>query len=169
MIFTESARISNLLQIQFFCIALVYIIQQIIEFLNIFLLLIGSHVREEVLRLNMVVAEFYKQIDQKSINGKLGIFVLADGMFKIQISFEAKSFGIPEWWLILIFAVVTGICGLLLAIRPGDGGRVLTVILGITLLAEGMLNFSTVITAVKIIKHQRPDVIEADFYEERKD
>ena len=38
-----------------------------------------------------------------------------------------------------------------------------------TLLAEGMLNFSTVITAVKIIKHQRPDVIEADFYEERKD
>ena len=99
----------------------------------------------------------------------LGIFVLADGMFKIQISFEAKSFGIPEWWLILIFAVVTGICGLLLAIRPGDGGRVLTVILGITLLAEGMLNFSTVITAVKIIKHQRPDVIEADFYEERKD
>ena len=99
----------------------------------------------------------------------LGIFVLADGMFKIQISFEAKSFGIPEWWLILIFAVVTGICGLLLAIRPEDGGRVLTVILGITLLAEGMLNFSTVITAVKIIKHQRPDVIEADFYEERKD
>ena len=99
----------------------------------------------------------------------LGIFVLADGMFKIQISFEAKSFGIPEWWLILIFAVVTGICGLLLAIRPGDGGRVLTVILGITLLAEGMLNFSTVITAVKIIKHQRPDVIETDFYEERKD
>ena len=99
----------------------------------------------------------------------LGIFVLADGIFKIQISFEAKSFGIPEWWLILIFAVVTGICGLLLAIRPGDGGRVLTVILGITLLAEGMLNFSTVITAVKIIKHQRPDVIEADFYEERKD
>lgn len=67
MIFTESARISNLLQIQFFCIVIVYIIQQIIEFLNIFLLLIGSHVREEVLRLNMVVAEFYKQIDQKSI------------------------------------------------------------------------------------------------------
>ena len=78
MIFTESDAVCNLFQIQFFCIVLVYIIQQIIEFLNIFLLLIGSHVREEVLRLNMVVAEFYKQIDQKSINGKLGIFVLAE-------------------------------------------------------------------------------------------
>ena len=78
MIFTESARISNLLQIQFFCIALVYIIQQIIEFLNIFLLLIGSHIREEILRLNMVVTKFHEKIDQKSINGKLGIFVLAE-------------------------------------------------------------------------------------------
>lgn len=69
MIFTESDAVCNLFQIQFFCIVLVYIIQQIIEFLNIFLLLIGSHIREEILRLNMVVAEFYKQIDQKSING----------------------------------------------------------------------------------------------------
>ena len=66
MIFTESARISNLLQIQFFCIVLVYIIQQIIEFLNIFLLLIGSHVREEVLRLNMVVAEFTNRLIKRA-------------------------------------------------------------------------------------------------------
>lgn len=78
MIFTESDAVCNLFQIQFFCIVLVYIIQQIIEFLNIFLLLIGSHIREEILRLNMVVAEFYKQIDQKSINGKLSIFVFAE-------------------------------------------------------------------------------------------
>ena len=53
--------------------------------------------------------------------------------------------------------------------RPGEGTRVLMVLLGITLLLEGILNFSTVITAVKIVKNQRPDVIEIDDFEERKD
>ena len=48
-----------------------------------------------------------------------------------------------------------------------SGGIV--VLLGITLLLEGILNFSTVITAVKIVKNQRPDVIEVDDFEERKD
>ena len=37
--------------------------------------------------------------------------------------------------------------------------------LGISLLSEGLLNISTVITAVKIVKNQRPDVIEIDFDE----
>ena len=64
---------------------------------------------------------------------------------------------------------MTGICGLLLLLRPGEGGRVLMIILGITLLSEGILNFSTVLSAVKIIKHQKPDVIEIDAYTEAED
>lgn len=95
-----------------------------------------------------------------------GIFILSDGLFKIQIATEAKSFGIRNWWLILVLAVLTGICGLTLMFRPGEGSSLLMVLLGITLLAEGILNFSTVITAVKIVKNQMPDVIEADVYEE---
>lgn len=96
----------------------------------------------------------------------LGLYIFADGLFRIQVALESKSFGIREWWLILIFAVLTAVCGLILMLRPGDGGRVLTVMLGITLLAEGILSLSTVITAVKIIKNQQFDVIEADFIDE---
>ena len=95
----------------------------------------------------------------------LGLYILVDGMFKIQISLDAKSFGVPSWWVILIFAVITGVCGLALMLRPGEGGSLLMVILGITLVFEGILNFCTVITAVKIIKNQKPDYIEADFIE----
>ena len=57
----------------------------------------------------------------------------------------------------------------MLMLRPSESGRVMTVLLGLTLLTEGVLNFSTVVTAVKIIKHQQPDVIEADYYDERED
>lgn len=99
----------------------------------------------------------------------MGIFILAEALFKVQIALEAKPFGIKEWWLIMAFAVLAGICGLLLLFRPGESARVLTVLVGITLLAEGLLNLCTVITSVKIIHHQQPDVIETDFYEERED
>lgn len=99
----------------------------------------------------------------------MGLYILADGLFKVQIALDAKRFGIRKWWLILASAFFAGVCGILLMLRPGDGGRLLTVIFGITLLFEGVLNFSTVITAVKIIKNQIPDVIELDDYEERED
>ena len=91
----------------------------------------------------------------------LGVFILSDGLFKIQIAWDSRKFGITKWWLILTFAIVTGICGLLLL-----RSRILMIVLGITLLSEGILNFSTVLSAVKIIKHQKPDVIEIDSYTE---
>lgn len=95
----------------------------------------------------------------------LGLTILADSIFKIQIALDSQKFGIHEWWLILGFAVAAGLLGLILMFRPGESSSVLSVLLGVTLLAEGILNFSTVITAVKIIKNQRPDVVEADFEE----
>ena len=98
----------------------------------------------------------------------LGVIILSDSLFKIQIAIDSKRFGLTKWWLILAFAVLTGICGLALMFRPGEGTNFLMIMLGITLLFEGILNISTVITAVKIVKNQKPDVIEID-YEERKD
>lgn len=94
----------------------------------------------------------------------LGLTILADGISKIRISLESKSFGIREWWLILVSAVLTSAMGLVLMFRPAQSVRVMMIILGITLLLEGILNLCTVITAVKIIKHQQPDVIEVTEY-----
>lgn len=99
----------------------------------------------------------------------LGLFVLMDGLFKIQIALDSKKFGIHEWWLIFAFAILTGILGFFLMFRPGEGSRILMIMLGITLLSEGILSFSTVITAVKIVKYQKPDRIEIYDCEERED
>ncbi len=96
----------------------------------------------------------------------MGISILADGLFKIQIAMDSKKFGIRRWWLILVFAVLAGIGGVLLILRPSESSLVLTVMIGISLLTEGILNLSTAITAVKIIKHQQPDNVEAEYYNE---
>lgn len=98
----------------------------------------------------------------------LGISILADSLFKIQIALESRRFGISKWWLILACALVTGAFGLILLFRPEEGS-VLTVLLGISLLSEGILNFGTVLTAVKIIKYQQPDEVDVVYYEERED
>ena len=99
----------------------------------------------------------------------LGLSFLADGLFKIQIAIDSKRFGIREWWLILALAIVTVIFGGILIALPSESSRILTVLVGISMLCEGILNISTMITAGKIIKHQQPDVIEAVYYEERED
>lgn len=89
-----------------------------------------------------------------------GLYITADALFKAQIAMDSRRFGIREWWLILAFAILTGIFGVILLFRPGDGGRILMILMGITFLLEGILNLCTVITAVKIIRHQQPDRIE---------
>lgn len=87
----------------------------------------------------------------------LGISILSDGLFKIQISMDSKRFGIGLWWLILALAVLTGTFGLVLVFRPTQSASVLVTLFGIALLAEGILNLITVLSAVKIVKHQQPD------------
>lgn len=93
----------------------------------------------------------------------LGVSVLADALFKVQIAVDSRRFGIRKWWLILAAALITGILGAVLIARPSESARILCVFLGISLLCEGLLNISTVITAVKIVKNQRPDIIEIEF------
>ena len=95
----------------------------------------------------------------------LGIAILTDGLFKVQIAVDSKRFGIPTWWLTLTLAMVTGVVGLVLVFRPWDSVRLLTTLLGAALLAEGILNLCVAVSTVKIVDHQRPDVIEVTSFE----
>ncbi len=99
----------------------------------------------------------------------LGLSIFADGLFKVQIAIDSKRFGLSDWWLILALAVITVVVGIVLVARPSDSSRILVILMGVSVLCEGILNLSTVITAVKIIKHQQPDVIEIEADEESED
>ena len=95
----------------------------------------------------------------------LGIAIFSDGLFKVQIALDARRFGISAWWLTLALAAATVAVGLALVFRPWDSARLLTILLGAALLAEGILNFCVAVSTVKIVNHQRPDVIEVTSYE----
>ena len=89
----------------------------------------------------------------------LGIAILTDGLFKVQIAMDSRQFGT------LLLAIITGVVGALLVFRPWDSARLLTALLGASLLAEGILNLCVAVSTVKIVAHQRPDVIEVTSFE----
>lgn len=95
----------------------------------------------------------------------MGVAILTDGLFKIQISIDARRFGIAAWWVVLLLAVAAGAVGMALIFRPWESAMLLTVLLGAALLAEGVLNLCVAVSTVKIIKNQRPDVIETEYFE----
>ena len=95
----------------------------------------------------------------------MGICVLADALLKIQISIDSKDFGIQKWWLILTMATLTGVAGFLLVFRPSESIKIIMILFGIALITEGVLNLITILTAVKITRHQLPEVIDAEYCE----
>lgn len=99
----------------------------------------------------------------------MGICILVDCLFKTRIAMDAKRFGIRQWWLTMGMAVITGIIGLLLAFRPSEALNVIVTLLGISLLSEGILNLSVAVSLVKIVNHQKPDVIDVEYYDVMED
>ena len=97
----------------------------------------------------------------------VGIYILLDSLLKIQIAIDSKRFGLSKWWLIMTAAIVTGIVGLMLIIRPDEGVRFATVLLGISLIFEGILNLVTALTAVKIMRSSQSsdDIIDIEINE----
>ena len=87
----------------------------------------------------------------------LGILILMDGLLKIQIAVEARPFGIQLWWLILASAIVTALFGVLLIFRPSESQDLMMRFMGVALILDAVLNVSTVLTSVKIIRNQRAE------------
>lgn len=93
-----------------------------------------------------------------------GLLVLVSSLFNIQTAFDAKKFGINQWWLIFALSVVSAVWGLILVFRPSEAADVMAILLGITLLFESAVNICTVLTSVKIVKNQHPDIyVEEDY------
>lgn len=99
----------------------------------------------------------------------IGLIVLIDGVFKVQTAFDAKRFGLREWWLILLGAVLCIGLGLLLLSDPFEGSSWLMVLVGIALMVDGVQNLFNALYTVKVSR-RRPreeSYIEIRTYTER--
>ena len=91
--------------------------------------------REAILRLIFVI---------------FGLVILTDALLRIQMSVEAKKFGLKLWWAVLLIAVATGIFGMLLLVDPAGGAKLTVIFTGVAFLLEGILKLCVVVYTVKI-------------------
>ena len=95
--------------------------------------------REAILRLIFVI---------------FGLVILTDALLRIQMSVEAKKFGLKLWWAVLLIAVTTGIFGMLLLVDPAGGAKLTVIFTGVAFLLEGILKLCVVVSTVKIRENE---------------
>ncbi|WP_342978712.1 MULTISPECIES: DUF308 domain-containing protein [unclassified Ruminococcus] len=95
--------------------------------------------REAILRLIFVI---------------FGLVILTDALLRIQMSVEAKKFGLKLWWAVLLIAVTTGIFGMLLLVDPAGGAKLTVIFTGVAFLLEGILKLCVVVYTVKIRENE---------------
>ena len=93
----------------------------------------------------------------------LGVEIVADGLFKVQTAVDARRFGLKTWWLILALGLLAGSAGIAVAVHPFESAQALTRLTGAALAAQGVLNLCVGLCAVKIVRRQRPEIIESEF------
>ena len=89
-----------------------------------------------------------------------GLTVTADGIVRLKTAADARRFGLKSWWAIMLSGILSGICGLILLCFPSQSSRTLMRLIGLAMTAEGLLNLVTVLMTVRIIQHQKPDIID---------
>lgn len=82
----------------------------------------------------------------------LGLLILLDAVLKVQTAKDAKVFGLETWKRILTFSIIAAIFGILIIIKPFQGGQTSRIIAGCGLFAEGIMNHLTVKETVKVTK-----------------
>lgn len=123
--------------------------------LGILLILVG----------NLFIFTPYNILNLLSVCG--GIYILLDGLLKIQIAMDAKRFGLNTWWLIMLLAVLTGIFSLILIFHPSSSIKIITSLIGVAMIFEGVLNFITAITSINSSKQSTPEdnIIDVEYIE----
>ena len=77
----------------------------------------------------------------------------------------AFGIGFPLVLLILLSAIFTGCLGLTLVLEPVQATEAVMILLGAALMFDGIMSLITVLSTVKIVNNQRPDVIEVRYKE----
>lgn len=91
----------------------------------------------------------------------VGIYVILDGLQKVQLSLECRKFGIRKWPFILGTSVLVVVLGFLTVLFV-EGDEVPFLLMGISVAANGAENFWTTMYTVRIRSASRTFDLEED-------
>lgn len=73
----------------------------------------------------------------------IGILILLDGIVKLKNAFDARAAAMRDWVAMLVFSVIVIAFGVLVIANPFEGASVPIIILGVSLLVDGLQNLYT--------------------------
>lgn len=95
----------------------------------------------------------------------VGIYMIVESVFCIQLSAELHRFQNNGWWLALIWGIVGAVFAFLLLLNPFTGASVLMIFIGVSLIVGGVQSLYVMISisnAIKAGKMGYITTIEAD-------
>ncbi|MDO4363620.1 MAG: DUF308 domain-containing protein [Clostridia bacterium] len=84
----------------------------------------------------------------------IGIMIIADSLFTLQASIDAKRFGLPRWYLLLIFSAVSVILGLVLVFKSFKSAVAITILYGLGCFFIGFEKLVSIIYTTQRIKNK---------------
>ena len=78
----------------------------------------------------------------------LGVYVILDGLLKLQTAFDAKAFGMKKWVSLFVCAIVVVVSGVVVMIGSTAWNH--TVLVGVALALDGSENFFNTMATVRI-------------------
>ena len=93
----------------------------------------------------------------------VGIFILIDSVFKLQIALDARRSGTAAWAMMMILACVSLLMGVLLVFDTFKGQAMLSIIMGAVLIYDALADLFTMFyvnRAVKNVKAALRDAID---------
>lgn len=70
----------------------------------------------------------------------VGLFVIMDGVMRVQTAFELRAAGYDRWWSMLILALISAALGVVMLVNPFGTVELLVMAIGVILMVEGALN-----------------------------
>lgn len=93
---------------------------------------------------------FVGKQDPQAIFKLFGIYVLFDGLLKMQTAFDAKKFGMRKWIIVLITAIVLVMVGVMTLISQYSEPLPQFVFLAISFMLDGMVNIFITAYTVRV-------------------
>lgn len=95
----------------------------------------------------LLIFKAFNQIELQPI--LISVIVLIDAIFKFQVAFDSRKFGLERWWIIIVCASLTILFGLGLIYFTTVTPNAIEKLIGLNLCMDGILNLFVILKTVK--------------------
>lgn len=91
----------------------------------------------------------------------VGIFILIDSVFRLQVALDAHRTGVTAWGMMMILACISLLLGVLLVFDTFRGQAVISIIMGCALIYDALADLFTVFYVSRVVRGVKTAVREA--------